>query len=151
MSDPILNTQSINSAQRLSFNKSYVEELVKELNNQTGNGPSLGQNVWSGFSLRRVLVTKSVCLSRFERTSFGLYRLSALSWMIRHTRLSWARLLLVNVVLIRASHGITEGILVKETHHVASHENQLTGSSIRVLILANQAKRLDMQSPRFER
>ncbi len=59
-----------------------------------------------------ILVTNSVCWSRFERASFGLYRLSALSWMFRHTRLSWAKLLFVSVELILASHGVTEGILV---------------------------------------
>ena len=102
----------IDPAQPLAFIKSYVEELDQGLKQQTDTGLSLGQKVWLGFCLMGILVTHSVCWSRFERASFGLYRWSALSWMFRHTRLSWARLLPVSVELILASHGITEGILV---------------------------------------
>ena len=102
----------IDPAQPLAFIKSYVEELDQGLKKQTDTGLSLGQKVWLGFCLMGILVTNSVCWSRFERASFGLYRWSALSWMFRHTRLSWAKLLPVSVELILASHGITEGILV---------------------------------------
>ena len=102
----------IDPAQPLAFIKSYVEELDQGLTKQTGTGLSLGQKVWLGFCLMGILVTNSVCWSRFERASFGLYRVSALSWMFRHTRLSWARLLPVSVKLILASHGLSEGVLV---------------------------------------
>jgi hypothetical protein len=96
----------------LPFIKNYIEALDKGLKKHTGKGLSLGQAVWLGFCLMGILVTNSVCWARFERASFGLYRFSALSWMFRHTRLSWAKLLPVSVELILAAHGLTEGILV---------------------------------------
>lgn len=102
----------IDPTEPLPFIKNYVEALDKGLKKHTGKGLSLGQKLWLGFCLMGILVTNSVCWSRFERASFGLYRFSALSWMLRHTRLSWAKLLPVSVELILASHGITEGILV---------------------------------------
>ena len=102
----------IDPTQPLPFIKNYVESLDKGLKKHTGTGLSLGQKVWLGCCLMGILVTNSVCWARFERASFGLYRFSALSWMFRHTRLSWAKLLPVSVELILASHGLTEGILV---------------------------------------
>ncbi len=78
----------------------------------TGTGLSLGQNVWLGFCLMGILVTSSVCWSRFERASFRLHRWSALSWMFRHTRLSWARLLPVSVGASLSRPRVAEGILV---------------------------------------
>ena len=69
----------IDPAQPLAFIKSYVEELDQGLKKQTDTGLSLGQKVWLGFCLMGILVTNSVCWSRFERASFGLYRWSALS------------------------------------------------------------------------
>jgi hypothetical protein len=102
----------IDPAQPLPFIKSYLEALDKGLKKHTGKGLSVDQKLWLGCCLMGILVTNSVCWSRFERASFGLYRFSALSWMFRHTRLSWAKLLPVSVELILASHGLTEGVLV---------------------------------------
>jgi hypothetical protein len=102
----------IDPAQPLPFIKSDVEARDQGLKKSTGTGLSLGHNVGLGFCLMGILVTNSVCWSRFERASFGVYRWSVLSWMFRHTRLSWAKLLPVSAQLILASHGISEGILV---------------------------------------
>jgi hypothetical protein len=102
----------IDPAQPLPFIKSYLEALDEGLKTHTGKGLSLSQEIWLGCCLMGILITNSVCWSRFERASFGSYRFSALSWMFRNTRLSWAKLLPISVELILASHGLTEGVLV---------------------------------------
>src|SRR5918992_824118 len=59
-----------------------------------------------------VLVTNSICWARFERASLGTYSLAALSWMFRHSKMPWDKLLVASVRVILRHHGITSGSLV---------------------------------------
>lgn len=98
--------------QPLPFIKNYVEQLDKGLKKQSEQGLSIVQKAWLGFCLMGILITNSICWSRFERASFGCYRFSALSWMFRNARICWAKLLPSSVRLILEAHGITHGVLV---------------------------------------
>jgi hypothetical protein len=61
-----------------------------------------------------VLLTNTVYWKAFERAGLGGYRLGALSWMFRRSKLAWDGLLRVGVWLVLRQHGITEGVLVAD-------------------------------------
>jgi hypothetical protein len=61
-----------------------------------------------------LLLTNTVCWKAFERAGLGGYRLGALSWMFRHSKLAWDGLLRASVSLVLRRHGITEGVLVAD-------------------------------------
>ena len=73
---------------------------------------SATQRAWLAFCVTAVLVTNSICWARFERASLGTYSLAALSWMFRHSKLPWDKLLVASVRVILRHHGITSGTLV---------------------------------------
>ena len=73
---------------------------------------SATQRAWLAFCVTAVLVTNSICWARFERASLGTYSLAALSWMFRHSKMPWAKLLVASVQVILRHHGITSGTLV---------------------------------------
>jgi hypothetical protein len=58
------------------------------------------------------LVTNSIGWARFERASLGTYALAALSWMLRHSKMPWDKLLVASVRVIVRHHGLTSGTLV---------------------------------------
>ena len=57
-------------------------------------------------------MVNAVCLAKFERASLGNYKLSALSWMFRKSKISWEYLLIASVRLIHKSYGIIGGVVV---------------------------------------
>jgi hypothetical protein len=61
-----------------------------------------------------VLLTNPVCWAAFERAGLRAYRLGALSWMFRHTKIVWERLWEVSVTVMLEQHGIREGILAAD-------------------------------------
>jgi DDE superfamily endonuclease len=96
----------------LPFIERYVEELDTALRRQApGRGLSRGQRRWLKFSLMGLLLTNTVCWSAFERAGLGGYRLGALSWMFRHTKVIWEALWQVSVGVVLEQYGIHEGVL----------------------------------------
>ena len=73
---------------------------------------SATQRAWLAFCVTAVLVTNSMCWARFERASLGTSSLAALSWMFRHSKMPWDKLLVASVRVILRHHGITSGNLV---------------------------------------
>ena len=73
---------------------------------------SATQRAWLAFCVTAVLVTNSICWARFERASLGTYALAALSWMFRHSKMPWDKLLVASVRVILRHHGLTSGTLV---------------------------------------
>lgn len=61
-----------------------------------------------------VLLTKTVCWAAFERAGLRAYRVGALSWMFRHTKIVWERLWEMSVTVVLEQHGIREGILAAD-------------------------------------
>lgn len=58
-----------------------------------------------------ILMTNTVCWAKFERGSLGQYSLAALSWMFRHAKIPWERLLQTSVQVVLERYGISEGCL----------------------------------------
>jgi hypothetical protein len=72
------------------------------------------QRGWLGFCLMGIILTNSICWARFERMSLGRYKIAALSWMFRQSKIPWAILLQLGVRLILKRYGITTGVLVTD-------------------------------------
>jgi hypothetical protein len=95
----------------------FVKEFIGALNaalkahRPLGPGLSVAQRSWLGFCLMGILITNTVCWAKFERASLGRYSLAALSWMFRHTKLPWEKLLQLSVQIILRRYGLTEGCL----------------------------------------
>jgi hypothetical protein len=99
----------------LSFIEVYVEALDEAVRTHApGRKLSRAQRTWLKFCLMGVLLTNTVCWKAFERAGLGEYRLGALSWMFRHSKMAWDLLLWASVLVVLRQHGITEGILVAD-------------------------------------
>ena len=61
-----------------------------------------------------VLMTNSVCWAGFERIGLGNYRLGALSWMFRKTKIPWEKLFQTSVGRVLEQHGIRHGVAVAD-------------------------------------
>ena len=79
------------------------------------------QRFWLGFCLMGIILTNSICWARFERMSLGKYKIGALSWMFRHSKLPRSKMLQIGIGIILKRYGITEGVLVTDdTDHQRS-------------------------------
>ena len=84
-------------------------------------GMSAMQRAWLAFCVTAVVVTNSMCWTRFARASLGPYSLGALSWMFRHSKIPWDELLVASVRVILPHHGITSGsLLIDDTDNPRS-------------------------------
>ena len=88
---------------------------------QPHHGMSAMQRAWLAFCVTAVVVTNSICWTRFARASLGTYSLGALSWMFRHSKIPWDELLVASVRVILHHHGITSGsLLIDDTDNPRS-------------------------------
>jgi hypothetical protein len=87
-----------------------VDDAMRE--HHPSHAMSATQRAWLAFCVTAVLVTNSICWARFERASLGTYSLAALSWMFRHSKIPWDKLLVASVRVILRHHDITSGHLV---------------------------------------
>lgn len=115
----------------MPFVETFVEELcasLKPLN--AGRGLSFAQRSWLKFCLMGVLMTNSVCWASFERIGLGGYRLGALSWMFRKTKIPWDRLFQASVRKVLERHDIREGVLVGDDsdHRRAKQTTRIFGA-----------------------
>jgi len=95
------------------FVRTFVEAVDDAIRaHHPSHAMSATQRAWLAFCVTAVLVTNSICWARFERASLGTYSLAALSWMFRHSKMPWAKLLVASVQVILRHHGITSGTLV---------------------------------------
>ncbi len=96
-----------------SFIKNYIDDLNDKLKQyQPGAGLTAIQMSWLSFCLTGILMVNAVCWAKFERASIGSYKLAALSWMFRKSKISWDFLLFASVRLIFKKFDITGGVLV---------------------------------------
>jgi len=96
----------------LPFVTTYVEALNDAIGRHNpGAGLSLTQRFWLSLCIMAILLTNSVCWARFERAGVGKWRLAALSWMFRHSRIPWEMLFMLSVNHVLEYHGIKKGIL----------------------------------------
>ena len=95
------------------FVKEFIEQLAQGVEEcAPGRKLSRPQRWWLSFCLTGILLCNRICWAEFERVGLGGYKQAALSWMLRHSKLPWALLLHVSVMLILRRYGISEGILV---------------------------------------
>ncbi len=97
----------------LPFVNEFLDGLDAALKTHNPLAPGLSktQRGWLGFCLMGILITNTVCWAQFERASLGRYAVGALSWMFRHAKIPWERLLQGSVEVILSRYGITEGCL----------------------------------------
>jgi hypothetical protein len=99
----------------LPFIESFIEELGQGLQ---AHDPNLKltatQRGWLGFCLMGIILTNRICWARFERMSLGQYKIAALSWMFRQSKIAWTMLLQIGVRVILKRYGITSGVLVTD-------------------------------------
>jgi hypothetical protein len=69
------------------------------------------QQYWLSFCVMAIIVTNSVCWTRFQKVGLGRYGHAALSWMFRKSKIPWQLLLQMSVHVILKRHRITEGCL----------------------------------------
>lgn len=99
----------------LPFIADFIDELGKGLQAHDPNLKLSGiQRGWLGFCLMGIILTNSICWARFERMSLGQYKLAALSWMFRQSKLPWEMLLQLGVGVILKRYGISAGVLVTD-------------------------------------
>lgn len=99
----------------LPFITEFIDELGKGLQAHDPNQKlSKIQRGWLGFCLMGIILTNSICWARFERMSLGRYKIAALSWMFRQSKIPWSLLLQLGVRLILKRYGITTGVLVTD-------------------------------------
>jgi len=94
----------------LPFIKKYVNQLNEAIKIYCPeNQLSLTQKAWLSFCVMAIIVTNSVCWSRFQKAGIGRYGIGALSWMFRKSGIPWESLLQLSVRIILQRYGITEG------------------------------------------
>ena len=96
-----------------------VDDAIRE--HHPSHAMSATQRTWLAFCVTAVLVTNSICWARFERASLGTYALAALSWMFRHSKIPWDKLLVASVRVLLRHHGLTSGnLVIDDTDHPRS-------------------------------
>jgi hypothetical protein len=95
----------------------FIENFVENLDNalkaiKPEAALTTLQKLWLSFCITGILLTNSICWSKFQRTFLGKYTTSGLSWMFRQGKIAWNLLLIASVKLILMKYGITEGELV---------------------------------------
>lgn len=97
----------------LPFIDDYVNELSASLSQIYPHGElSSIQKKWIKFCLMGILITNSIQWSNFFRASLGQYKISALSWMLRHSKIFWDYLLYASTAAILKKYGMRKGVLV---------------------------------------
>jgi hypothetical protein len=127
----------------LPFIREYINELDEAIKTCCpGRQLSRKQRYWLSFCAMAIIVTNSVCWSRFEKAGIGQYGMAALSWMFRNSRIPWDLLLQISVRVILQKYGITEGSIgiddtdkrrsksTKRIHHVHKIKDKPSGGYI---------------------
>jgi hypothetical protein len=96
-----------------SFITNYIETLNESLKSIKPEAQlTLTQKTWLSFCLTGILMVNSVCWAKFERASLGNYKIAALSWVFRQSKIAWNLLFRASVLLILKKYGIKGGLLV---------------------------------------
>ena len=99
-------------AQILPFIKEYISLVSSSL--QAIN-PSYRltktQEGWLSFCLTGILLTNTICWTKYEQASFGSKKVGALSWMFRNSKINWDLLFRQSILVILSYYGICSGSL----------------------------------------
>ena len=115
-------------ADAIPFIAQYVFELAKELHQRHPEHHLSGiQQKWLSFCLTGILLTGTLCWAAYERMGLSGYRLGALSWMFRNSKLPWSCLLHASFSLLRRIFNLKSGVLVLDD---SDHRRAKTTSRI---------------------
>ena len=127
----------------LPFIQNYVDALNQAIKTCCPEQQlSRKQHYWLSFCAMSIIITNSVCWSRFEKAGIGRYGMAALSWMFRKSTIPWDLLLQISVLVILRRYGITEGNLgiddtdkkrsksTKKIHHVHKIKDKPSGGYV---------------------
>ena len=95
----------------------FIEEFLATVNetlNELREGMALSgiQVKWLSFCLMGILMTNRICWSKFFRASLGQYKISSLSWMLRHSKIFWDKLLMASILVILKKYDLRSGVLI---------------------------------------
>lgn len=95
------------------FIQDYITSLNKILKyHSQGQDLSRLQSMWLQFVILGMLVTNSLCWSKFERFGLQEYGKSALCWMFRKASIFWEYLLQASIIQVLSSYNVKVGTLV---------------------------------------
>ena len=118
-------------AEALPFATNYVSELTQEMRRRCPSTPlSRVQQSWISYCLTGLLLTNSLCWAAFERMGLGTYRIGALSWMFRHSKVAWSELIQASVALLLRLLDCKHCVLVLDDsdHRRAKKTKRIFGS-----------------------
>tara|TARA_B110000967_G_C18772774_1_gene503985 strand:- start:18 stop:320 length:303 start_codon:yes stop_codon:yes gene_type:complete len=91
----------------LPFIKSYVDAINQALiDNGSNRSMTSIQCYWLSFVILGLLVTNSLCWSRFERFALKEYRASDMCWMFKKAKIAWELLLYASVVVRQSYYSL---------------------------------------------
>lgn len=98
----------------LPFISDYIEEISNSIYIHSKRSRYLSniEKKWLSFCLMAIIVTNSICWTRFEQSSLGKYSFRALSWMFRKSQIPWEILLETSTRVILRKYNITQGTLI---------------------------------------
>jgi DDE superfamily endonuclease len=108
----------------LPFINEYLNALNSSLKEENPNYElTFTQRIWIGFCLMGILMTNTVCWAKFERLSLKAYTQQAISWMFRHSKISWDWLLISSTRALLKKYNIESGVLVIDDKDLGRSKN----------------------------
>ena len=108
----------------LDFIKDYVGSINEIIKSKSPDQKlSRLQCNWLGFIILGLLVTNSLCWSKFARFSIGKYSASSICWMFKKASIAWELLLTASVIKIIAKYNIRNGFLVIDDTDIERSKN----------------------------
>lgn len=127
----------------LPFIKQYIEDLNSAIETYCPDRQlSRKQRYWLAFCVMAIMITNSVCWTRFQKAGIGQYGIAALSWMFRYSKIPWEILLQISVGVVLKRYGITEGSIsiddtdkkrsksTRKIHHVHKIKDKPSGGYV---------------------
>jgi len=104
----------------LPFVREYIAAVNEAIKSQNPHQSlSRIQCYWLSFVIIGLLVTNSVCWSRFERFGMERYSSAGLSWMFRRAKILWEKLLQGSVLHLVENYKIRSGVLAIDDSDIA--------------------------------
>jgi hypothetical protein len=96
-----------------SFIDNYIADLSSKISlNHPSFRLSTLQRSWLGFCLTGLLLSNEINWSCYSRLGFGYYKVSALSWMFRHSKLNFELLFTQSILCILHTYGLSAGHII---------------------------------------
>ena len=96
-----------------NFVSLYIDALSSQLSlHDASYRLSLRQRGWLAFCITGLLLSNEINWSAYSRFSFGYYKISALSWMFRHSKINFDALFRASIRHILSTYGLTSGHIV---------------------------------------